>query len=507
MSAKQTAKDDEESARQIQIGGSESLDEAVKIPESEKWTFAQACALNTLNMFGTGPFITCAILFQTVDPAGPQALYGYFASGVLVFFDSFVWGELSSIWPYTGGSYAYLSEMYGKDKWGSLIAFLYLWQLLISGPLEVAGGFVAAADYMRFFVPMSDLAAKFVAFGLSIFCFLAMYTGIRESARMTYALWIFTVAAVLYVYIAGFANFDASHFKSPSGWEKSLDWKTFGMLMRIGIFDFTGYYDACHIGDQIRNPTYVIPRATIITCGSVVVMCVGIYSAIYGVLNADDIANMPSNYIISEFSEKLFGHGVAILLTIVVTITILASCYSMIVGYVVVPYIAARDGFFLKWFHHHHPTKTGLPDHSLLVCAVVTSACCFIELETIIEALMTTRIIVQFCGQSFGLIYYRYTHPETPRPFRCPLYPLPSIVSFFGFGFVLVTTSSWIGGDSVALLEMSVIYLAIGCVCFHIWAKAKHHWPYQKLATGDEEKTKDEKRRNMDGHTATTSAA
>ena len=98
-------------------------------------------------MFGTGPFITCAILFQTVDPAGPQALYGYFASGVLVFFDSFVWGELSSIWPYTGGSYAYLSEMYGKDKWGSLIAFLYLWQLLISGPLEVAGGFVAAADY------------------------------------------------------------------------------------------------------------------------------------------------------------------------------------------------------------------------------------------------------------------------------------------------------------------------------------------------------------------------
>ena len=391
MSAKQTAKDDEESARQIQIGGSESLDEAVKIPESEKWTFAQACALNTLNMFGTGPFITCAILFQTVDPAGPQALYGYFASGVLVFFDSFVWGELSSIWPYTGGSYAYLSEMYGKDKWGSLIAFLYLWQLLISGPLEVAGGF--------------------------------------------------------------------------------------------------------------------IPRATIITCGSVVVMCVGIYSAIYGVLNADDIANMPSNYIISEFSEKLFGHGVAILLTIVVTITILASCYSMIVGYVVVPYIAARDGFFLKWFHHHHPTKTGLPDHSLLVCAVVTSACCFIELETIIEALMTTRIIVQFCGQSFGLIYYRYTHPETPRPFRCPLYPLPSIVSFFGFGFVLVTTSSWIGGDSVALLEMSVIYLAIGCVCFHIWAKAKHHWPYQKLATGDEEKTKDEKRRNMDVHTATTSAA
>jgi len=379
--------------------------EASKIPESDKWTFWQACALNTLNMFGTGPFITCAILLQTVTPAGPQALYGYFASGVLVFFDSFVWGELSSIWPYTGGSYAYLSEMYGRDTWGSLAAFMYLWQLLISGPLEVAGGFVAAASYLRYFAPMSDLGAQFAACGLSIFCFLGMYTGVRESARMTYFLWVLTMLAVLYVYVAGFSNLDASNFKSPSGWQKSLDWKTFGMLMRVGIFDFTGYYDACHIGDQIKNPTYTIPRATIITCGSVVVMCVGIYCAIYGVLDARDMENMNANYPISEFSEKLFGKAVACFFTVVVTVTILASCYSMIIGYVVVPYIAARDGFFLKWFHHLHPTKSGLPDHSLLCFAVVTSACCFLELETIIEALMTTRIIVQFCGQAVGLVY------------------------------------------------------------------------------------------------------
>jgi|TARA_B110000967_G_scaffold126175_1_gene129018 amino acid transporter len=191
--------------------------------------------LNTLNMFGTGPFITCAILLQTVTPAGPQALYGYFASGVLVFFDSFVWGELSSIWPYTGGSYAYLSEMYGRDTWGSLAAFMYLWQLLISGPLEVAGGFVAAASYLRYFAPMSDLGAQFAACGLSIFCFLGMYTGVRESARMTYFLWVLTMLAVLYVYVAGFSNLDASNFKSPSGWQKSLDWKTFGMLMYVCI--------------------------------------------------------------------------------------------------------------------------------------------------------------------------------------------------------------------------------------------------------------------------------
>ena len=75
MSAKQTAKDDEESARQIQIGGSESLDEAVKIPESEKWTFAQACALNTLNMFGTGPFVTIPLVMAAGGLPGPQVVF------------------------------------------------------------------------------------------------------------------------------------------------------------------------------------------------------------------------------------------------------------------------------------------------------------------------------------------------------------------------------------------------------------------------------------------------
>src|SRR5262249_61858298 len=49
--------------------------------------------------------------------------------------------------PGSGGSYLYLLESYGRDRWGRLMAFLFIWQFLISGPLEVASGLIAIAQF------------------------------------------------------------------------------------------------------------------------------------------------------------------------------------------------------------------------------------------------------------------------------------------------------------------------------------------------------------------------
>src|SRR5205085_3887963 len=57
------------------------------------------------------------------------------------------WGELGAALPAAGGSYHFLLESYGRSKWGRLMAFLFVWQILISGPLEVGSGLVAAAQF------------------------------------------------------------------------------------------------------------------------------------------------------------------------------------------------------------------------------------------------------------------------------------------------------------------------------------------------------------------------
>merc|ERR1719393_409047 len=92
-----------------------------------KYTLLQAIRFNTMNVFGTGPLITIPYCLAAVDPMGPQAMLGYGIACIACSCDSLVWGEIGSMWPSSGGSYVYLRELYGRDSWGRLASFMYIW--------------------------------------------------------------------------------------------------------------------------------------------------------------------------------------------------------------------------------------------------------------------------------------------------------------------------------------------------------------------------------------------
>src|SRR5260370_347205 len=65
----------------------------------------------------------------------------------LVLVVSMIWSELGATLPGSGGSYLDLLECYGPRHWGRLMAFLFIWQFLISGLLEVASGLIAISTF------------------------------------------------------------------------------------------------------------------------------------------------------------------------------------------------------------------------------------------------------------------------------------------------------------------------------------------------------------------------
>src|SRR5438132_13591217 len=81
----------------------------------------QATALNVTNMVGIGPFVTIPAFLAAMH--GPQALVGWILGAVLVVCDGLVWAELGAALPGSGGSYRYLSEIYGPRKLGHLCPF------------------------------------------------------------------------------------------------------------------------------------------------------------------------------------------------------------------------------------------------------------------------------------------------------------------------------------------------------------------------------------------------
>src|SRR5215831_11314806 len=113
-----------------------------------RFGLVHATALNMSNMIGVGPFITIPLLMSAMG--GPQAMLGWIVAVLIVIPDGMVWSELCAAMPGSGGSYLYLRDGFGRESFGRLLAFLFIWQFILSGPLEIASGYIGFAKYLDY---------------------------------------------------------------------------------------------------------------------------------------------------------------------------------------------------------------------------------------------------------------------------------------------------------------------------------------------------------------------
>jgi basic amino acid/polyamine antiporter, APA family len=147
----------------------------------------------------------------------------------------------------------------------------------------------------------------------------------------------------------------------------------------------------------------------------------------------------------------------------------LASCFALVLGYSRIPFAAARDGNFFSIFSRVHPTKK-FPHVGLLFVGVMSILCTFLDLVTVINALLATRIIVQFIGQIGAIIWLRTKAPNLNRPFRVWLYPLPLVIAFCGWLFLLATIGKTLWYAAFVVVTGAAVYL--------LSARKSGRWPF-----------------------------
>jgi amino acid transporter len=175
--------------------------------------------------------------------------------------------------------------------------------------------------------------------------------------------------------------------------------------------------------------------------------------------------------------ERVYGSRVASVFTIFVLWTAFSSVFALLLGYSRIPYAAAMDGYFFPVFRRLHPTHR-FPYVSLLVVGGLSIVCSFFSLGLVIDALITTRILVQFIGQVGALVLLRRQRPDMPRPFRMWLYPVPAVVAFLGWVFIFVTSP-------VPIIAIGVGTLLLGAGSFLGWSWANGTWPYRRSSDDD----------------------
>src|ERR1043165_851296 len=284
----------------------------------------QATALNMSNMIGVGPFITIPLLMSALG--GPQAMLGWVVALVIVVCDGMVWSELGAAMPGSGGSFHYLREAFGAARLGRLMAFLFVWQFVLAGPLEIASGYIGFSDYASYIWKGMTRAESIVLVTvIGVINIGLLYRRITSIATLTITLWIGTMVTVLAVIVTGALHFNPHiAFDFPDGaFNFSVGFFLgVGAASRIGIYDYLGYYDICYIGDEVRDPGRVIPKSILISTAAVAVIYIGINLSIIGVVPWREFVpaaqHAESNFIVSIFMQKMYGPVVATVFTLLV---------------------------------------------------------------------------------------------------------------------------------------------------------------------------------------------
>jgi len=423
-------------------------------------SLTQASAINMIDMVGIGPFITLPLIVGAMR--GPQCILAWVLGALLAFLDGSVWAELGAKWPMAGGSYVFLQKVY-ENRFGKMMSFLLVWQTLIQAPLVVASAAIGFSKYLTYLVSLDAVQQKIVSGALVILVTILLYRNIKSIGKISVLLWIITGGTFLWLIGSGFRHFNphwAFSFSKDAFDLTPIFFVGLGQASLKTVYSYLGYYNVCHLGGEIKKPEINIPRSIFLSVAGIAVLYLGMQIMISGAMPWQQIAS--SNFIVSTYFQQLYNPFVAKIATALILIIASSSLFAVMLGYSRIPYAAAVDGNFFKIFAKVHPTK-GFPYVSLLFMGGLGFIFSLLfKLTDVITAILTMRIIVQFVGQSAGVLYWHWKKPADKRPYKMKLFPLPAVIGIIIWLFILFT-SPWhfIVGAAGIILAGIIIYLTI----------------------------------------------
>jgi amino acid transporter len=413
-------------------------------------------ALNMIDMVGIGPFITIPLILAAMG--GGRGMLAWVLGGLLAISDGLVTAELSSEMPKAGGSYVFLKEAYGK--YGRLVSFLFLFQILFSAPLSMASGCIGFANYLKFLLPWAGEHIAPTAMTVCVITVLLLLRRIEAIGRFSILLWIGVLATLAIVIGAGLPHLklEAFTFWSAPRFDKGIGYAGLGVALIYSVYDYLGYYNICYLGDEVREPEKTIPRVIVI---SILAIC-----AIYLVMNACIISVLPmqqamtSPSVVGDYVAALMGSRAAKWISILILWTAFASIFSLMLGYSRILFAAARDRNFFSVFARLHATES-YPIVSLLFLGAVAAIFCWIPLKHVLQAILSIRAVIPFMAQIVGAVALRIREPHRPRPFRMWLYPLPAIVALGLWTFVVISPEKGLKVGGLYVMAAGLLFYAV----------------------------------------------
>ncbi|QSX78006.1 amino acid permease [Agrilutibacter solisilvae] len=453
-----------------------------------------------LVFLGIGCIIGAGIFVRTGNAAalhaGPAVLLSFLIAGVVCALAGLCYAELSSSLPVSGSAYTYSYTTIGEfAAWimgalllleyglaasvvavgwsGYVVSLLGDWGIQV--PLELTGP--AGHALMRDGKAVLDAAGNPVTtiFNLPAFLICMALTallviGVSESAKVNNVIVAIKMAVIIaFILIVGWyciQHFDtlSANWKpfipEPTGEKGEFGWSGILRAASIVFFAYIGFEAVSTAGQEAKNPKRDLPFGII---GSLLV-CTILYILVsivmtlivnYKSLNVPDPVAVAVDALGPQWGW--FAKTIKIGAIVGLTSVILVLMY----GQTRIFYTMARDGLLPKVFATIHPKFKTPWVNTLLVGLITASAGAFFDINTLGD-MTSVGTLAAFGIVCLAVIWLRRTHPDLPRGFRVPMYPvLPAlgIVACFALIFTVETrVLIFFGWYAIAAIILYFLY-------------------------------------------------
>ena len=427
-----------------------------------------------LVFLGIGCIIGAGIFVRTGSAAalhaGPAVLLSFLVAGVVCALAGLCYAELSSALPVSGSAYTYSYTTIGEfAAW--IMGALLLLEYGLAASVVAAGwsGYVVSllADF-GLVIPveltgptghavMADGVATGATYLFNLPAFLIcvalaglLVIGVSESAKVNNIIVAIKLGVIVaFILIVGWyviqhfdtlkANWDP-FIPEPTGKEGEFGWSGIFRAASIVFFAYIGFEAVSTAGQEAKDPKKDMPFGIIGSLAICTILYILVSITMTLVVNYKQL-NVPDPVAVAVDALGPQWHVFAKIIKVGAIVGLTSVILVLMYGQTRIFYTMARDGLLPKVFATIHPKFKTPWVNTLLVGLITASAGAFFDINTLGD-MTSVGTLAAFGIVCLAVIWLRRTHPDLPRGFRVPMYPvLPAlgIVACFALIFTVET--------------------------------------------------------------------
>ncbi|WP_254522854.1 amino acid permease [Natrinema caseinilyticum] len=226
-----------------------------------------AISLGVGTMIAAGIFVLSGLAVSNI---GAMAIVAFIIAAIVASFTAFAYAEFASIYPESGGGYAYVSNTFDSD-----LTYIVGWSMILGYPASAAFYLASFSDWFdRFIVPLFSAGLnEALPFWLSGVIILGLLVGLNlkgteESGQFQIVVTVLKVLLILVFLLGGLQAFDSETIATSFA-ENADKYRQIGLTSALVFITFFGFEAIATNAEEIEKPGRNVPRAIFFAMGFV----------------------------------------------------------------------------------------------------------------------------------------------------------------------------------------------------------------------------------------------